>query len=87
MPEGAEIVIEGKILNDVREPEGPFSESTGYTSYRSTENVFVAERVQMRHDAMLQSIASGTAVSIRSAGLSIAARRGTLAAQAPRGTH
>ena len=61
VPEGGEIVIEGKILNDVREPEGPFSESTGYTSYRSTENVFVAERVQMRHDAMLQSIASGTA--------------------------
>jgi UbiD family decarboxylase len=61
VPEGAEIVIEGKILNDVREPEGPFSEFTGYASYRSTENVFVAERVQMRHDAIFQSIASGTA--------------------------
>jgi 2,5-furandicarboxylate decarboxylase 1 len=61
VPEGAEIVIEGKILNGEREPEGPFSEFTGYASYRSTENVFVAERVQMRHDAMFQSIASGTA--------------------------
>jgi 2,5-furandicarboxylate decarboxylase 1 len=61
VPEGAEIVIEGKILNDVREPEGPFSEFTGYASYRSTENVFVAERIQMRHDAMFHSIASGTA--------------------------
>ena len=61
VPEGAEIVIEGKILNDVREPEGPFSEFTGYASYRSTENVFVAERVQMRPDAMFQSVASGTA--------------------------
>jgi UbiD family decarboxylase len=46
VPEGAEIVIEGKILADVREPEGPFSEFTGYASYRSTENVFVAERIQ-----------------------------------------
>ena len=61
VPEGAEIVIEGKILNDVREPEGPFSEFTGYASYRSTENVFVAERIQMRRDAMFHSIASGTA--------------------------
>jgi 2,5-furandicarboxylate decarboxylase 1 len=61
VPEGAEIVIEGKILNDVREPEGPFSEFTGYASYRSTENVFIAERIQMRSDAMFHSIASGTA--------------------------
>ena len=61
VPEGAEIVIEGKILNDVREPEGPFSEFTGYASYRSTENVFVAERIQMRRDAMFHSVASGTA--------------------------
>jgi len=61
VPEGAEIVIEGQILNDVREPEGPFSEFTGYASYRSTENVFVAERVQMRRDATFHSIASGTA--------------------------
>jgi len=61
VPEGAEIVIEGKILNDVREPEGPFSEFTGYASYRSTQNVFVAERIQMRRDAVFHSIASGTA--------------------------
>jgi 2,5-furandicarboxylate decarboxylase 1 len=61
VPVGAEIVIEGKILNDVREPEGPFSEFTGYASYRSTQNVFVAERIQMRRDPLFHSIASGTA--------------------------
>ncbi|MBV9375850.1 MAG: UbiD family decarboxylase [Alphaproteobacteria bacterium] len=61
VPEGAEIVTEGKILNDVREPEGPFSEFTGYASYRSTENVFIAERIYMRRDAIFHSIASGTA--------------------------
>ena len=41
VPAGAEIIIEGEILADVHEPEGPFSEFTGYASYRST-----AERVR-----------------------------------------
>ena len=59
VPEGAEIVLEGEILNEVREEEGPFSEFTGYASYRSTQNVFVVKRVQMRRDAMLHSVASG----------------------------
>ncbi len=61
VPAGAEIVIEGEILADVHEPEGPFGEFTGYASYRSTENVFVAKRIQMRRDAMFHSVASGTA--------------------------
>src|SRR5918992_2794141 len=59
VPVGAEIIIEGEILANVREPEGPFSEFTGYASYRSTENVFVAKRIRMRRDAMFHSIASG----------------------------
>ena len=61
VPAGAEIVIEGEILNGVHEPEGPFGEFTGYASYRSTENVFVAKRIQMRKDAIFHSIASGMA--------------------------
>ena len=59
VPAGAEIVIEGEILAEVQEPEGPFSEFTGYASYRSTQNVFVAHRVRMRRDAMFQSVTSG----------------------------
>ncbi len=59
VPAGPEIVIEGEILAGVKEPEGPFSEFTGYASYRSTENVFVAKRIRMRRDAMFHSIASG----------------------------
>jgi len=58
---GAEIVIEGEILNGVHEPEGPFGEFTGYASYRSTQNVFVAKRIQMRRDPIFHSVASGTA--------------------------
>src|SRR6185312_3717519 len=59
VPAGAEIIIEGEILPDVHEPEGPFSEFTGYASYRSTQNVFVARRIRMRRDAMFHSVTSG----------------------------
>jgi 2,5-furandicarboxylate decarboxylase 1 len=59
VPAGAEIVIEGEILANVHEPEGPFSEFTGYASYRSTQNVFVAHRIRMRRDAMFHSVTSG----------------------------
>jgi UbiD family decarboxylase len=59
VPAGAEIVIEGEILAHEKEPEGPFSEFTGYASYRSTQNVFVARRVRMRRDAIYQSVVSG----------------------------
>jgi UbiD family decarboxylase len=59
VPVGAEIVIEGEILAHVKEPEGPFSEFTGYASYRSTENVFVAHRIRMRRDALYHSVVSG----------------------------
>jgi 2,5-furandicarboxylate decarboxylase 1 len=59
VPAGAEIVIEGEILADEHEPEGPFSEFTGYASFRSTENVFVAKRIRMRADALFHSVVSG----------------------------
>jgi UbiD family decarboxylase len=59
VPAGAEIVIEGEILAETREPEGPFAEFTGYASYRSTQHVFVAHRVRMRRDAIFQSVTAG----------------------------
>ena len=59
VPAGAEIVIEGEILAGVHEPEGPFGEFTGYASYRSTQNVFVAKRIRMRGDAMYHAVTSG----------------------------
>ena len=61
VPAGAEIVIEGEILAGVHEPEGPFGEFTGYASYRSTQNVFVAKRIRMRSDAMYHAVTSGMA--------------------------
>src|SRR5271168_5192232 len=59
VPAGAEIIIEGEILGGVHEPEGPFGEFTGYASYRSTQNVFVAKRIRMRSDAIYQAVTSG----------------------------
>jgi 2,5-furandicarboxylate decarboxylase 1 len=59
VPASAEIIIEGEILAGVHEPEGPFGEFTGYASYRSTQNVFVAKRLRMRGDAMYHAVTSG----------------------------
>ena len=59
VPAAAEIIIEGEVLADEREPEGPFSEFTGYASFRSTQNVFVARRIRMRAGAMFHSVVSG----------------------------
>lgn len=59
VPAWTEIVLEGKILAGVREPEGPFSEFTGYASHRSTEHVFVVEAISYRDSPIYQSICSG----------------------------
>ena len=61
VPAAAEIVIEGEILPEVREPEGPFGEFTGYFSRRSTEHVFVAKAIALRERPWFQSIGSGRA--------------------------
>jgi 2,5-furandicarboxylate decarboxylase 1 len=59
IPAYAEIVLEGEILAGVREPEGPFGEFTGYSSYRSTQNVFVAHTLYHRKAPLYQSICAG----------------------------
>lgn len=59
IPAYAEIVLEGEILAGVREPEGPFGEFTGYSSLRSTQNVFVAHTLYHRKDPLYQSICAG----------------------------
>jgi UbiD family decarboxylase len=59
VPAWAEIVIEGEILPEVREPEGPFGEFTGYFSRRSTQNVFKVNAISMREQPWFQAIGSG----------------------------
>ncbi len=58
-PSEAEIVIEGRILPGVREPEGPFAEFTGYASERSTEHVIEVSAILHRRDALYQDIVGG----------------------------
>jgi len=59
VPANAEIVIEGKLLADIHEPEGPFGEYTGYVTGRSTENVLEVTAITMRKDAIFVDIIPG----------------------------
>jgi 2,5-furandicarboxylate decarboxylase 1 len=59
IPAHAEIAIEGKLLLDVDEPEGPFGEFTGYASERSTRNAVEVTGILHRKDAIYHTIVPG----------------------------
>ncbi len=59
VPAHADIAIEGRILRDFQEPEGPFCEYTGYMTSRSTRNVLEISAVTHRKDAYFQDIVPG----------------------------
>ncbi len=59
VPAYAEIVLEGIIEPEAHVEEGPFGEFTGYSSDRSTNNLFRVETVMRRKNAMLVSVAGG----------------------------
>jgi UbiD family decarboxylase len=59
VPAQAEIVVEGHILPNVREPEGPFAEFTGYASERSTQQVIEVTAITHRRDAIYHDITPG----------------------------
>ncbi len=56
VPAEAEIVIEGHILPNVREPEGPFGEFPKYYSAREAREVIVIDAVTHRHDPIFHTI-------------------------------
>jgi UbiD family decarboxylase len=60
VPANAEIVIEGHILANTHEQEGPFGEYTGYVSGRSTHNVMEVTAITMRRDAIYVDIIPGS---------------------------
>lgn len=62
IPARAEMVIEGEILPEVREPEGPFAEFPGYYSGRSTQNVLKVKAINTRKDAFYQDLTPGRAM-------------------------
>ncbi len=45
VPADAEIVLEGELLAQTHEAEGPFGEYTGYSTSRSTQNVFAVKAI------------------------------------------
>ncbi|WP_051469786.1 UbiD family decarboxylase [Chelativorans sp. J32] len=59
VPAYAELVLEGVIDHEAQVDEGPFGEFTGYSSNRSTNNLFKVETVMRRREAMLVSVAGG----------------------------
>lgn len=61
VPAFAEYVLEGKILLDTFEDEGPFGEYTGYSTSRSTRNVLEVTAVTRRRDAIYQDLVPGYA--------------------------
>lgn len=56
VPASAEIVIEGKLLPKVREPEGPFGEFPKYYSARENREVIVVEAVTHRTNPIYHTI-------------------------------
>lgn len=59
IPVHAEIVIEGEILPNIREPEGPFGEFSGYASGGSTRHVIRVKAILHRSNPIYQDIVPG----------------------------
>jgi UbiD family decarboxylase len=59
VPAEAEIVLEGEILANVHEPEGPFGEYTGYSTSRSTQNVFMVKAITRRQKPIYLDLIPG----------------------------
>jgi 2,5-furandicarboxylate decarboxylase 1 len=61
VPAHAEIVIEGRILPKVREPEGPFGEFPQYYGARANSEVLQVDLITHRKDAIFHTIVGGGA--------------------------
>jgi UbiD family decarboxylase len=59
VPAEAEIVLEGELLAGTHEAEGPFGEYTGYSTSRSTENVFVVKAITRRQNPVYLDLIPG----------------------------
>ncbi len=59
VPADAEYVVEGEILGGVHEDEGPYGEYTGYSTYRSTRNVFVVKAITHKRKPIFLDIIPG----------------------------
>lgn len=58
----AQFVIEAEILPNVREPEGPFAEVTGYYAHRDNRWVMQVKAITHRKDPVFHTLLSGQEV-------------------------
>ena len=59
VPADAEIVVEGRLLPRVREPEGPFGEFPQYYGERAERHVIEVTAMTQRRDALFHTIVGG----------------------------
>jgi UbiD family decarboxylase len=59
VPADAEYVLEGEILAEQRDDEGPAAEYTGYASERSTRNVFIVKAITRKSKPIYLDIVPG----------------------------
>ena len=59
VPAEAEIVVEGRMLPKVREPEGPFGEFPQYYGDRADRHVIEIDAITRRTDALFHTITGG----------------------------
>jgi len=59
VPANSEFVIEGKVLPNTREPEGPFGDFTGYYGDMSPQPVIEAKAITHRENPIYQTMLSG----------------------------
>jgi 2,5-furandicarboxylate decarboxylase 1 len=59
VPSHAEIVIEGRILPKIREPEGPFGEFPQYYGPRADREVIQVDTITHRHHPIFHTIVGG----------------------------
>jgi 2,5-furandicarboxylate decarboxylase 1 len=60
VPANAEIVLEGEVLADVREPEGPFGDFMQYYVPVMENHVFMVKALTQRKDPVYQTIQAGS---------------------------
>jgi 4-hydroxybenzoate decarboxylase len=65
VPVGTEVVVEGRILPNVRRPEGPFGEFLGFYVPVSDNHVFEVQAVNWRDDAVWHALVCGTPEDLR----------------------
>jgi 4-hydroxybenzoate decarboxylase len=72
VPAETEIVIEGRILPNVKRPEGPFGEFMGFYVPVGDNHVFEVSAVVVRKDAMCHGLLCGSPEDMRLLELSVA---------------